>query len=125
MGDTIVVRTRDNYVALASGTRVGRYVVRSVLGQGSFGITYLAHDGQLGCEVAIKEYLPTALAGRHDGVNVLPNSTKAAEEFDPATAPPDITALLPKGAKGLEVLDDVFHARADNIATPIAPIVAG
>jgi TPR repeat protein len=81
MGDTVVVRARDNYVALASGTRVGRYVVRSVLGQGSFGITYLAHDDQLGCDVAIKEYLPTALAGRHDGVNVLPNSTKAAEEF--------------------------------------------
>ena len=81
MGDTIVVRSRHNYVALASGTRVGRYVVRSVLGQGSFGITYLAHDGQLGCDVAIKEYLPTALAGRYDGVNILPNSTKAAEEF--------------------------------------------
>ena len=81
MGDTIVVRARDNYVALASGTRVGRYVVRSVLGQGSFGITYLAHDGQLGCDVAIKEYLPMALAVRHDGLNVVPNSTKVAAEF--------------------------------------------
>ena len=81
MGDTIVVRARDNYVALASGTRVGRYVVRSVLGQGSFGITYLAHDGQLGCDVAIKEYLPMALAVRHDGLIVVPNSTKVAEEF--------------------------------------------
>ena len=81
MGDTIVVRARDNYVALASGTRIGRYVVRSVLGQGSFGITYLAHDGQLGCDVAIKEYLPMALAVRHDGVIVVPNSTKVAEEF--------------------------------------------
>ena len=81
MGDTIVVRARDNYVALASGTRIGRYVVRSVLGQGSFGITYLAHDGQLGCDVAIKEYLPMALAVRHDGLIVVPNSTKVAEEF--------------------------------------------
>ena len=81
MGDTIVVRARDDYVALASGARVGRYVVRSVLGQGSFGITYLAHDGQLGCDVAIKEYLPMALAVRHDGVIVVPNSTKVAAEF--------------------------------------------
>ena len=81
MGDTIVVRARDDYLALASGTRVGRYVVRSVLGQGSFGITYLAHDGQLGCDVAIKEYLPMALAVRHDGVIVVPNSTKVAAEF--------------------------------------------
>ena len=28
-------------------------------------------------------------------------------------------ALLPKGADGLEVLDDVFHARADNVAMSI------
>ena len=76
MGDTIVVRARDNYVALVSGARIGRYVVRSVLGQGSFGITDSAHDGQLGCDVAIKEYLPMALAVRHDGVIVVPNSTE-------------------------------------------------
>jgi TPR repeat protein len=81
MGDTIVVRHRDNYVALASGTRVGRYVVKSVLGQGSFGITYLAHDAQLNSDVAIKEYLPMALAVRHNGLIVVPNSTQVAEEF--------------------------------------------
>jgi TPR repeat protein/serine/threonine protein kinase len=81
MSDTIVVRHRDNYVALAAGTRVGRYVVKSVLGQGSFGITYLAHDGQLNSDVAIKEYLPMALAVRHNGVIVVPNSAKVAEEF--------------------------------------------
>ncbi|SEP38205.1 TPR repeat [Rhodospirillales bacterium URHD0017] len=81
MGDTIVVRFKDDYVALAPGTRIGRYVVRSVLGHGSFGITYLAHDGQLGSDVAIKEYLPMALAVRHNGVTVVPNSTRVAEQF--------------------------------------------
>ena len=81
MRDTIVARTPGDYVALAPGTRVGRYVIGSVLGQGSFGVTYLAHDDQLGRDVAIKEYLPTALAVRHDRVTVVPNSTKVAPEF--------------------------------------------
>src|SRR5262249_44320055 len=81
MGDTVVVRFKDDYVALAPGTGIGRYIVRSVLGHGSFGITYLAHDGQPACDVANKEYLPMALAVRHNGVTVVPNSTKVAEQF--------------------------------------------
>ncbi|MDP1753637.1 MAG: protein kinase [Reyranella sp.] len=53
----------------------------SVLGQGGFGITYRAHDTQLDREVAIKEYLPLALAVRQDGTTVLPRSTDAAADF--------------------------------------------
>ncbi len=53
----------------------------SVLGQGGFGITYRARDVQLDREVAIKEYLPTALAVRQNGITVMPRSTKVAEDF--------------------------------------------
>lgn len=81
MDDTVIDRSPDDHVTLASGTLIGRYVVRSVLGQGTFGITYLAHDGQLGRDVAIKEYLPTAFAVRHAGGTVVPNSLKVAEVF--------------------------------------------
>src|SRR5262249_10229708 len=81
MNDTIAVRSPDHFVGLPSGTRVGRFVVSSVLGQGAFGITYLAHDGQLDRDVAIKEYLPTAFAARHNSLTVVPNSTKTADEF--------------------------------------------
>ncbi|HSS83285.1 MAG TPA: serine/threonine-protein kinase, partial [Reyranella sp.] len=70
-----------DFVALSAGRMIGRYEVVSVLGQGGFGITYRARDSQLGREVAIKEYLPLALAVRQHGTTVLPRSTGAAEDF--------------------------------------------
>lgn len=74
----------DQYVdlmVLPPGRTVGRYEIRSVLGQGSFGITYKARDSQLGRDVALKEYLPAALAVRADGTTVRPRSTQAAADF--------------------------------------------
>jgi serine/threonine protein kinase len=77
----IDVPTKVDYVALPAGTLIGRYQVASVLGQGGFGITYLARDTQLGRDVALKEYLPAALAVRPDGSSVLPRSTEVADDF--------------------------------------------
>src|SRR5260370_20879819 len=91
-----------DYVALQPGQLIGRYEIVSVLGQGGFGITYRARDIQLGREVAIKEYLPSALAVRPDGTTVLPRTTKMADHFrsgpppfHTASRPPASLPLLP------------------------------
>jgi peptidoglycan hydrolase-like protein with peptidoglycan-binding domain len=69
------------FVALQSGQIVGRYEIIDVLGHGGFGITYRARDTRLDREVAIKEYLPAALAVRQGGTTVLPRSTESAADF--------------------------------------------
>ena len=47
-----------------SGTRFGRYEVRSKLGEGGMGEVYLAVDTELDRSVAIK-ILPAAIASDH------------------------------------------------------------
>ncbi|WP_395055063.1 serine/threonine protein kinase [Polaromonas sp.] len=50
--------------ALAPGTRLAEFELLGVLGVGGFGMVYQAFDHSLQRPVAIKEYLPVALAGR-------------------------------------------------------------
>ncbi len=40
------------------------YKIKSILGQGGFGITYLAYDSSLDRDVAIKEFMPQGMAAR-------------------------------------------------------------
>ena len=52
-------------LALPAGSVIGnRFYIGRVLGQGSYGITYIAYDNQIRARVAIKEYLPVELATR-------------------------------------------------------------
>ncbi len=60
----------------------GKYVLGRVLGQGGFGITYLALDHTLRLRVAVKEYFPQAMASRMPGTTlVTPLSPEMQGEF--------------------------------------------
>ncbi|MEP6505501.1 MAG: protein kinase, partial [Betaproteobacteria bacterium] len=61
-------------MVLQPGHRLHEYRIDDVLGQGGFGITYLATDVNLHAQVAIKEYLPAELAVRTGDDTVRPRS---------------------------------------------------
>ena len=74
-------RNYERRDALPPGTVVRGYTIRDVLGQGGFGIVYRARHKELGNIVAIKEYLPTALAVR-DGVSVYPRNVEYRPPYE-------------------------------------------
>ena len=70
-GFDLAENTKKFPVALRAGTVLNnRYIVGRVLGQGGFGITYLAFDTQLQTKVAVKEYMPNDIATRIEGATV-------------------------------------------------------
>jgi serine/threonine protein kinase len=67
---------------LPEGTRLLDYRVTGLLGEGGFGIVYLAFDEALLRRVAIKEYLPSAMASRASAsLTVLVKSPAHQETF--------------------------------------------
>ncbi|GAB4241066.1 MAG: hypothetical protein Kow0032_29020 [Methyloligellaceae bacterium] len=67
--------------ALPEGTRLADYTLSHVLGEGGFGVTYLAVDEKIGVQFAIKEYFPQAWANRDSGdsTSVTPNSASKGD----------------------------------------------
>ena len=72
---------RRHHAALPPGYRLHWYEIESILGQGGFGITYLARDTNLDQKVAIKEFLPTDLAVRTHDSSVQPMSDGQVDTF--------------------------------------------
>ena len=56
--------------ALAPGYLLLWYRIEGVLGEGGFGMTYLAHDVNLDRKVAIKEYLPREMCRRNSDLTI-------------------------------------------------------
>ncbi|RRS03136.1 HAMP domain-containing protein [Aquabacterium soli] len=68
-------------LALPPGFRLHEYRIDRVLGQGGFGITYLATDVNLNTKVAIKEYLPEDIAFRTSGQTVSAHSSRYRDRY--------------------------------------------
>ena len=66
---------------LPRGTRLGEFEITGLVGEGGFGIVYLAHDHVLGRNVALKEYMPSALAARSEASTVVVRAARYEEPF--------------------------------------------
>ncbi len=58
---------------LPAGTILNRYRIESIIGEGGFGVTYLAMEPVKQSYVAIKEYFPKRFANRQGGSTIVPN----------------------------------------------------
>ncbi len=67
--------------ALPLGTRFGEFEILRVVGVGGFGIVYLAQDHSLERQVALKEYMPAALAARGSGSQITVRSAAFVETY--------------------------------------------
>ena len=67
---------------LATGTQVSDFEIIGLIGEGGFGIVYLARDTTLDRIVALKEFMPAAFAGRIDGVHVAVRAANHRATFD-------------------------------------------
>jgi serine/threonine protein kinase len=67
---------------LPGGYLLNEYRLDAVLGAGGFGVTYLATDRNLNLKVALKEYLPVALAARGPDHSISARTSADAESFD-------------------------------------------
>jgi serine/threonine protein kinase len=67
--------------ALPVGTMLGEFEIVDLVGEGGFGIVYLAQDHSLHRKVAIKEYMPALLASRGQDASVSVRSERQRETF--------------------------------------------
>jgi serine/threonine protein kinase len=67
---------------LPVGTRVADFEIIGLIGEGGFGIVYLAKDTSLDRIVALKEFMPASFAGRIDGIHVAVRAANHKATFD-------------------------------------------
>ncbi|HEY0845008.1 MAG TPA: protein kinase [Noviherbaspirillum sp.] len=66
---------------LPVGTHLGEFEILDLIGEGGFGIVYLAYDHSLERHVALKEYMPSGLATRTTSMAVTVRSQHNAATF--------------------------------------------
>jgi serine/threonine protein kinase len=68
--------------ALLPGYHLAEYRIEKLLGEGGFGLTYLAFDTHLDKQVAIKEYMPGDFCVRQNSTTIVPNSEAAKPDYE-------------------------------------------
>lgn len=68
--------------ALPIGEKLKEYLITGVIGEGGFGIVYAARDTLLQRDVAIKEYMPAAIANRHSSFTISLRSPHHQKAFN-------------------------------------------
>ena len=68
--------------ALPAGYKIHEFEIVQVVGEGGFGIVYLANDLQLQRTVALKEYMPSSLATRSADHGISLRSERHRETFE-------------------------------------------
>jgi serine/threonine protein kinase len=86
-GSGVVTRSSTWGHTLPEGTRLGEFEIVGLVGEGGFGIVYLAFDHSLQRRVALKEYMPSSLAARISGQHtVAVKSRQHTEAFQAGMA---------------------------------------
>ncbi len=73
-------------MVLGSGTLLGRYEIRSKIGEGGMGEVYLAQDTKLDRKVALK-ILPADVAANHERMRRFVHEAKAASALNHPNIP--------------------------------------
>ena len=83
LGSTVAPVTASSLPpdALKIGSRLLEFEITGLIGEGGFGVVYLAFDHALRREVALKEYLPATLAVRRDDTVVSVRSAQHEATF--------------------------------------------
>lgn len=76
----------DHVDALPAGARLGEFEILALLGVGGFGMVYKAFDHSLHRHVAIKEYMPAALAARAQGQQLSVRTSTDLQTFQAGLA---------------------------------------
>ncbi len=79
---TSTVQSANINNCLPIGYRLHEFEIKNVIGEGGFGIVYLAYDHQLDRMLAIKEYMPTSLAKRLDDYSIALREERFQQSFN-------------------------------------------